>query len=140
MAYCAQSDILERLPEETLIQLTDDAEAGQVEASVVARAIADADAEIDGHLGSRHAVPLSPVPPLVRKISVELAIYHLFSRRGGAPEEWRQRYEDNRRLLENIAKGLVSLGTADPQGTPLPTAPQVTGASRVFSRRTMRGF
>lgn len=140
MAYCTQSDILERLPEETLIQLTDDAEVGQVEASVVARAIADADAEIDGYLGARHAVPLSPAPPLVAKIAVELAIYHLFSRRGGAPEEWRQRYEDNRRLLESVAKGLVSLGVADPQGTPMPEAPQIDSAPRVFSRRSLESF
>jgi len=138
--YCAQDDILERLPEETLIQLTDDAEAGQVETSVVARAIADADAEIDGYLGKRHPVPLNPVPPLVRKLSVELAIYHLFSRRGGAPDEWRQRYEDNRRLLENVAKGLISLGVADPQGTPQPAAPQLTSQSRVFTRETLGSF
>lgn len=138
--YCSQADILERLPEETLIQLTEDAGAGTVDAAVVARAIEDADAEIDGYLGSRHQVPLSPVPALVRKISVELAVYHLFSRRGGAPEEWRQRYEDNRRLLENVAKGLVTLGQSDPAGTPAPSPAQVESQPRIFSRPGLEDF
>ncbi len=140
MAYCTLTDILERVPEELLIQLTDDAGAGAVEASVVARAIADADAEINGYLGSRLAVPLDPAPVLLRKLSVDMAVYHLHARRAGAPEEWRQRYEDARRLLNDVARGRVSLGVADPQGTPQPATMLATSQERVFTRDGMKDF
>ncbi|MBI4799676.1 MAG: DUF1320 domain-containing protein [Desulfarculus sp.] len=139
MAYSTLDDLRERLPEEQLVNLTDDAGAGAVDGAVVLRAIADADAEIEGYLGGRHALPLSPVPALVRKLSVEMAIYHLHSRRGGAPEEWRKRYEDARRLLENIARGLVSLGQADP-AQPANNAAEAASFPRLFSRRTLRDF
>lgn len=140
MAYATLDDIRERLPEESLVNLTDDSEAGLVDEAAVARAIADADAEIEGYLAKRHQVPLIPVPNLVRKLSVELAIYHLHSRRGGAPEEWRKRYEDGRRLLENIAKGLVSLGLTVDDGQPADGAAQAQSAPRIFSRSGLRDF
>jgi len=140
MAYATLDDIRERLPEESLVNLTDDSGAGVVDEAAVARAIADADAEIEGYLATRHALPLDPVPNLVRKLSVELAIYHLHSRRGGAPEEWRKRYEDGRRLLENIAKGLVSLGGAPDPGQPADGTAQAKSAARVLSRAGLRDF
>jgi phage gp36-like protein len=135
--YCAQEDLLERISEALLIELSDDGETGQVDASVVARAIADADAEIDGYVGTRHQVPLSPVPALIRKVSVELAIYHLYSRRMGAPEEWRQRYQDNVRLLRDVAAGKVSLGADDPSSTPVAKPVLYGGQARVFDRDTL---
>lgn len=140
MAYATLADIRERLPEESLVNLTDDSDSGQVDEAVVARAIADADAEIEGYLARRHKLPVSPVPNLVRKVSVELAIYHLHSRRGGAPEEWRTRYEDARRLLENIARGLVSLGLTVDDGKPADGAAQASSAPRIFSRDGLRDF
>lgn len=140
MSYCAKEDLLERLPEDLLIELTDDADAGVVDESALARAVADADAEIDGHVAKRHSVPLSPVPDLIRKTSVEIAIYHLYSRRRGAPEEWRTRYEDNRRFLENFAKGIVSLGADDPSGAPSSSPAQAQSQTRVFSRETLGDF
>lgn len=138
--YCTQTDLLERTDQATLISLTDDADSGEVDASVVARAIADADAEIDGYVGTRHQVPLSPVPDLVRKVAVEIAIYHLYSRRMGAPEEWRSRYEDNRALLRDISAGKVSLGEDDPSSTPVSKPVIYDGEERVFSRTTLKDF
>jgi len=140
MAYSTLADILERLPEEVLVRLTDDADQGQVDTAVVERAIADADAEIDGYVGTRYSVPLSPVPDLVRKLSVELSIYHLFSRRRGAPEEWRQRYEDAIRLLRDLAAGRVSLGTGEPSGTPTGSPVHATSQGRWFTRSEMEDF
>lgn len=140
MGYCVQADLLERLSESLLGKLTDDTGAGQVDATVVARAIADADAEIDGYVGTRHQVPLSPVPDLVRKMSVELAIYHLYSRRMGVPEEWRRRYEDNIRLLRDLAAGKVSLGREDPGGSPVSEPVLYEGPERVFTRENLEDF
>jgi len=140
VAYCSQADLLERITAQELTDLTDDSGAGEPDAGAVARAIADADAELDAYLGKRYRVPLSPAPELVRKLSVELAVYHLYSRRRGAPEEWRQRYEDNRRLLEHIARGRVSLGAAEPEGSPAGQPVDTASQPRIFTRRTLEGF
>ncbi len=144
MSYCTQDDILERISEAELIQLTDDENTGSADADTITRAIADADEEIDSYVGVRHIVPLDPVPALARKLSAEMAIYNLFGRRqAGPPEHIEKRYNAAVRLLELIAKGQASLGAQDPEGTP-PTAdaPQMasTNPARVFTRDKLRGF
>ena len=141
MAYCEQADLLDRIHEDELIQLTDDDDAGAVDADVVAEAIADADAEIDGYCGKRYTVPFTTVPALVKKYSRDIAIYNLYQRRLGAPEQRRRDYDNAIAFLKNVAKGLASLGEDDPDGTPTQTdRPQITSNTRVFSRGNMSGW
>lgn len=116
MAYCTQSDLLEQISQDELIQLTDDADLGVVDTTVVDRAIADADAEIDSYCGAKYDVPFSPVPVMVRKLSVDLSIYNLFARRRGAPEDRKERYDNAIRFLKDVSRGLGSLGADAPSG------------------------
>lgn len=135
MAYSAQSDLEEQISEDELVQLTDDAGSASVDSSVITRAVADADAEIDSYCGSRYTVPFSPVPVIIRKFSVDMAIYNLFSRRSlKIPEERQKRYENAIRFLRDLAKGLISLG-ADSPSEPSDGLPQATRtkADRAFS-------
>ncbi len=114
MAYSIQDDLLEQISEDLLIQLTDDAGGGTVDTSVVDRSIADADAEIDSYCATRYPVPFSPVPVMVRKTSVDIAIYNLFARRRGAPEDRQERYNNAVRWLKDVSRGLISLGANAP--------------------------
>lgn len=114
MPYCTQSDLLEQISEDELIQLTDDAGTGSVDTTVVDRAIADADAEIDAYAGARYDTPFATTPDIIRKISVDISVYNLFARRRGAPEDRKERYKNALRFLENLSKGLVSLGVSTP--------------------------
>jgi len=139
--YCTLDDIKEQIHADELIGLTDDADAGIIDTSATDRAAADADAEIDGYCGKRYSVPLSPVPPIIRKISVDIAIYNLFSRRQGAPEDRRLRYKDAIKFLENVARGLISLGVDDPDSTPSEAhKPQISFSDRIFSRDDLKGL
>lgn len=143
MAYCAQSDILEQIDEDVLIGLTDDDDDGDVDDDKVTRAIADADAEIDSYCGARYTVPFTTVPAIIRKMSVEIAIYNLYARRKGASESREKRYNNAIRLLRDVSKGVVSLGADDPDGSPPDTnAPQMatTNPDRIFSREKLKGF
>ena len=82
MPYCTLDDIKsKRIPESTLVDLTDDDNAGVVDEAVVAGTIADADELIDGYLRGRYLLPLAPVPGLINSLSADLAVYHLFGRR-----------------------------------------------------------
>ena len=141
MPYCILDDISEQIPEEELISLTDDANVGVIDTSITDRAVADADAEIDGYCGRQYSVPLDPVPGIIRKFSVDICIYNLFSRRQGAPEDRRTRYKDAIKFLENVAKGIVTLGVDDPDSTPSDThAPQISSSERIFSRSKLKGY
>jgi len=141
MAYSTQSDILEQLDEDTLIQLTDDADTGAVDTSVVDRAIADADAEIDSYCGVRYSVPFTTVPDRVRKLSVDIAIYNLYARRKGSPEHRKERYDNAIRFLKDVAKNQASLGKDDPDAPPLDAhQPEITQSDRIFTRDKMKGF
>ena len=141
MAYCAQADILEQLSEDELVGLTqDDADNPFVDEAKVTRAIADADGVINGYCAKGYTVPLSSVPDLIRGLSVDIAIYNLYSRRGAAPDLRTDRYKAAVKTLENISKGTVTLGvTPAPEENPAQAASQ-SGADRVFNRESMKGF
>lgn len=134
MAYSTQSDLEEQISQDELVELTDDAGSGAVDISVVARAVTDADAEIDSYCATRYSTPFDPVPVIIRKLSVDLAIYNLFARRSlKVPEERQKRYDNAIRFLRDVARGLISLG-ADAPETSL-DQPQATRTKddRVFS-------
>ncbi len=137
MPYSVQADLEEQISQADLVELTDDAGSGAVDTSAVARAIADADAEIDSYCGSRYTMPFSPVPVIIRKLSVDMAIYNLFSRRSimKLPEERQKRYDNAIRFFRDLAKGLISLG-ADAPSEPSDGLPQATRRSddRIFSQ------
>ena len=135
MAYSIQSDILEQMEEDVLIQLTDDDDAGIVDDDKVTRAIADADAEIDSYCGTKYDIPFSTVPVMIRKISVDIAIYNLYARRRGAPDDRKERYDDAISFLKDISKGIASLGGDAPSADDDSGAEATTVKSdRVFSR------
>lgn len=141
MSYCAQADILEQISDGTLIELTDDGGSGEIDSSVVTRAIADADAEIDGYCGTRYSLPFSPVPGMIRKISVDLAIYHLYSRRDDSIPEMRQkRYDNAVRLLRDVSKGTITLGADAPAQTNTGHTADIDYNDRIFTRDKMTGF
>lgn len=141
MAYCTKADILEQLDEDILVQLTDDDDLGVVDDDVVTRAIADADAEIDSYCGTRYDVPFSPVPPIIRKRSVDLAICNLYARRRGVPEDRKERCKEAVTWLRDVSTNKATLGEDDPDGTPSDAnAPDIDHSTRIFTRDKMSGY
>lgn len=119
--YCTQADIEARYGLAELTQLTDRTNAGVPDPTNVGRAIADASAEIDGYLTGRYALPFTDVPPVLVRITCDIAVYNLFAARrakGGTAEDVRNRYKDAVRLLEAISNGKVRLGKVDGQEAP----------------------
>lgn len=141
MAYSTQDDILEQLPEADLIGLTDDAGIGEIDDGVVTRAIADADAMIDAYCQDQYEIPLSPVPAMVRRISVDLAIYNLLCRRDrGVSEVRANRQKEVVRFLEKVAAGGILLGATTPAPENTGNSVEVSANDRIFTRTTMEGF
>jgi phage gp36-like protein len=137
MAYSVLEDLLKMIPEEELAQITTES-GDDPDPTIVAEAISQADAEIDSYLGRRYQVPLSPVPPRVKALSVDLAIYHLYSRRSVAPPVRRQNYEAAVAFLKQVAAGqaVVEVSGGEPPGVNRDVG-ELTSATRVFRRDTL---
>ena len=109
--YSTLADIKKLLPENSLIQLTDDTNTGAVDEAKVTEAGKQADAEIDSDCGNRYSVPFAIVPEIIKKISVDFTIYNLYSRRvEEIPQTRTDRYRNGKKQLEAIRKGDISLG------------------------------
>lgn len=123
MGYSTLPDLLALLPEETLVKLSNDqGGATTVDAANIEAAIAQADRIIDGYVGLQRSVPLDPVPGLIRIISANLAVCHLYRRRNQLPEIWESQYKADLAVLAKIASGQLSFGgdgkpAAPPQQT-----------------------
>jgi phage gp36-like protein len=139
MAYCTLADIKNKLEEEIIIQLTDEHGLGVIDTGKVNSAILSADAEIDGLVGTRYQVPVSPVPEILRKYSVDISIYNLFSLKRTTPEDVRTRYKDAVAFLTNVSKGVASLGENDPAQSTQDKV-EISSADRVFTRDRLKGF
>ncbi|MGE4545836.1 MAG: gp436 family protein [Pedobacter sp.] len=141
--YCGINDILERIPNEILIQLTDDANLGAVDLANVNAAIDRADSEIDAWCGGRYRVPFAQALSIIAELSADMAAYHLYSRRQEIiPEARAMRYKDNVALLKEIAKGTVKLpGAAGAETTVETDGGMLTSTSpRLFGSDTLDQF
>lgn len=136
MPYTTQDDIIKRrIPEDELIQLTDDDNLDTVDAAVVASIIAEQDELIDGYLRQRYELPLASVPGFIGGIAVDLCAYALYQRRAHVetPESIVFGRRDALALLKQIQRGELDLG--------LSTASPETGSGASFvadERRTGR--
>lgn len=112
MSYSTLTDLKKILPEESLIQLTDDDNVGTVNEGRVTEAISQADGEIDAYIGGRYSVPLSTVPAIIRRCSCDISVYILYKRRVEViPETRATSYKDAIRVLEQIRDGKMPLPT-----------------------------
>ena len=141
MSYCTQTDIATAITDEKLIDLTDDAGSGSVVAGVVTEAIGHADGLIDSYVSERYAVPLSPVPSVIKSVSVTLAIYWLYRRRREVPDHITQDRDRQLRLLQGIADGKVNLGAATETSSGIDGAEAIRPASdRIFDTDSLEDF
>lgn len=139
MSYATAADLSLRFGEAELAQLADPLHTGEPDAAVLALALADADAEIDGYLAARYQLPLPSVPAVLVRVACDVARYRLWADR--ASDEVRRRYEDASKLLTNLSKGVVALGLAEADTAPTPSlASFAAGSERVFGRNNTAGY
>lgn len=104
MTYATTKDLADRFTQAELDQVADADGDGLADAEPVARALADADAEIDSALIGRYALPLAaPVPELLVRIACDLAREALHADR--PTEVIQDRAKVARALLADIAAG-----------------------------------
>jgi phage gp36-like protein len=137
MAYATQQDIIDRYGADALYVAADRDNNDAVDTAAVDRALDDASDEINTYVGKKYQLPLNPVPTVLLRICVDIALYRL-SFGLAFTEEKRKRYEDAVRFLEGISTGKASLGFDDGSAaTPTAGDAELISNPRQFSRRTM---
>lgn len=143
MSYATKADMIERYGSREMTQLTDREGTSDIDDTVLDRAIADADAEINAALQVRYTLPMTTVPPLVTRIACQLVRYFLYD--NGAPEIVQTHFDQAKKLLMEIARGTLSLGL-NAAGTDVVTVadPTITTTKtdddRTFSNDTLADF
>ncbi len=143
MTYAAQQDLVDRFGQLELIQLTDrtNRPPTTVDAAVVGRALADADALIDGYVGKVYDLPLSPIPPVLTKMAADVARYFLHGKAADKDGPVARAYDQAVAWLKDVSRGLVKLDVAGEEpAQPGGGTVRASGPDRVFSRQSLRGM
>ncbi|HBG06323.1 MAG: hypothetical protein A2075_12195 [Geobacteraceae bacterium GWC2_58_44] len=142
--YCTLEDIKKsRVQEARLIQLTDDADTGEVNEEAVNGAISDAGEMIDGFLRGRYPLPLNPVPGLIRTIALDLATYGIYGLKPEfeLPKLVGDRYQTSTKLLMRIQDGKMDLYEKDePAQVQASGGPAFIQGTSVFTEERLKNF
>jgi phage gp36-like protein len=135
MPYCTQNDLENLIPVTELAELT--SESGDTPNSeLIAEIIDRVGAEIDSYISVRYRTPLLTIPNLIKALSVDMAIYHLYTRRSAVPAIRQTKYQDAINFLQNV--GLGKSNIIGPEGKDIleksSKLVSVNGSQRIFSR------
>jgi phage gp36-like protein len=139
--YATKQNMIDRFGNAELVQLTDRElpATGAIVDAVLNKALADANAEIDGYLVGQYQLPLASVPANLELLASDIALYRLFKDR--ATEEVRQRYDDAVKYLRDVGQGKLSLGLDSANQPAAPAGgPSVDGPERTFSKATLGDY
>lgn len=139
--YAARQDMIERFGEQELIQATDRADppAGVISDAVLNGAIDDAEAEINGYVAPKYALPFASVPSILKRWTCDIALYFLLKDR--AAEAVVKRYESIVKSLRMVNAGELSLGR-DATGNEVASndGAKVKAAKRVFDDKSLADY
>lgn len=107
-SYCTKQNLIARFGKPELEQLTDRDLTGYIDDIVLDQAIADVDAVIDAHIGSRYTLPLISTPEVLVTQACDMVRYRLY--KDGAPDEVADRNRAAMRYLERVQEGKATLG------------------------------
>jgi len=139
MTYASQQDLIDRFSQDEILQLADRNNDGVIDATVVARALSDADSKINAYLESVYSLPLVTVPPVLVSLAADMARYLLYDTRPN--DQVRLRYTDALAFLDGVATGKRSLGIdANNQPEAVAGGVSIFANDRVFSSDTLADY
>ena len=134
MTYASRTDLEDRYGADELEQRESALPAG-----AVAKALADADALVNGYVAGRYAVPLAPVPDNVPRLACAVARYYLLG--DAATEQARRDFEDALAWLKGVAAGSIPLPKAAEAEVPATGGTPVTRTSaKRFGAANLEGY
>lgn len=143
--YCQIEDIRKQISLDTLIQLTDDNQTGEIDIEIAEEAINYSGTLINGYLIGRYNIPINnEIPDIVKIVAIDLSIYRLYSRRfqTDMPDSVSEKYKNSMKILEQIQKGIISL-SIDATDSVIKIAIYKTNKTyqdRIFSDEVLDGY
>ena len=107
-AYAKAQDILDRYAHVGLL-LSGLTEEGEPDTAPLEKALEEAGSEIDMALRGRYALPLAVVPPVLKRIAVDIAMDAIPRDGGEYADLFERRAKTARQLLADIAAGKTQL-------------------------------
>jgi phage gp36-like protein len=141
MPYATPDDLTARLGPDLAAFLADDDLDAAPDTSILTAALDDASAQIDAALSRRYAVPFDPVPERLVRLTVDLAVRHLYLRRREAiPSETDLAYAQALAELVDLATGRAQLHGAAPRTSRLNTESTTRDQPKRFDRENLKPF
>lgn len=138
MRYCSLVDLQLSIPSQTLIQLSnDDGAAAVINVAVVEEAVRQAEELVDAHLRGRYNLPLTPVPSVVKDMTVNLARHWLYARRpegSDFPDAVTRTYRSTLQMLGQIRDARLTIGVPTGEAAAEPGEFKVRAKNRTFGR------
>lgn len=142
MPYATLDNLTDRFGADMLVGLTDRSQpaTGVIDAAVVDRALADADAMVDGYVGGRYVLPLAEVPPLIADIARTIAIWKLHTYK--PDDKITEDYKDALRILRDISDGKITLNVASNSApaTVEGNGARLTDRERPLTAENLKGY
>ena len=148
--YCTIDDLISRIGEKILINLTNDTTPATTVNSVIAEEnIVIADDLINSSIRNKYKLPLSSTPNLIKQLSADITIYRLYCRRPqNVPENYKKNYEVALQILKDLQSGakVLDLPSSSEDGestTSISSALYLTDKTeddRRFSKEVMSRF
>lgn len=139
MAYCTRANLVDRFSETEIADLLDGNNDGQDDQQKLPSRVQDAEALINGYLGTQYAVPITgTVPQAIVFIACDIVRYLLWDKR--ASEEVRNRYNDAVARLKDYSRGIMILPELDKPATNTTGGVDYYAEERVFTRDSLSGF
>ena len=138
MAYATLQDLVDRFGAEELTLIADRTGAGVLDTVAVGRALDDAGQIIDSYLGSRYAVPLNPVDPIVTLWACDITRFLL--NKSDVSDAVKARYATAIKMLGLAQSGALTLQANGTDAVTLSDTVQLAGSPRVFRTDRMGGF
>ena len=152
--YASQADLKTRFEDDAAVaHLTDTADSGTPDSSVLDEVIDHAEGEIDSYVAVRYLVPVAVannagLAAMMKSVTLDMAVYHLYARHHGVSEVVQGLYDKAIEWLKLIAAGEAVLPTPDTEAPTTSQDPVIawgtadggTSTSRIFSRATQDGL
>lgn len=141
MSYATVQNAIDLYGDEYVTTSVDRDENGKPDYKSFVKASAQASSEIDSYLSTRYDVPFTPVPDVLVRFAVDIAIYVCSSGVGqGLTDEKTNRYERAIKWLEGVAAGKVNIGlpSEELEDDPMPIVAE--SPARLFTRSKLGGL
>ena len=142
MTIISISDIEGKITRSDLIRLTDEDGAGAIDSGKMTNCISEAEAEFLSYTTQYYPAGFSsPVPDMVKKGVLDIAVYNVWSLKTEAPEGIEKRYSHIVSWLKDVARGIAKIGTDAPAEVDDGGPESIKSADeKTFTMNTMAGF